>query len=142
MFLFKNSSGQGKIPGQEKREEKKKKAEETVAFANPSPRRGEAELQTCLPPLGKREARRRTREYHILTNLLHTPSGRYGLADPPEPCNPPWANVAPPARQPASTGENGMDKPEKPPCVLVWDAACCGTDHKPWLLLPAELAES
>lgn len=55
--------------GQEKRG-KKKKAEETVAFANPSQHRGK-ELQTHLPALGKREALRRTREYCILTNLLH-----------------------------------------------------------------------
>lgn len=115
------------MPGQEKRE-KKKKAEETVAFANPSQHRGEEELPDSPPCSWKARGTQKDKGIlYINQPPAHSGSG-CGPTDPPQSSVILPGLTAPPAWQP---GEKGMDEAGKQPCVSVWDAVCSGTDHKP-----------
>lgn len=127
MFLFKNSSGQGKMSEQEKQGGVVGKAEEIVAFANPSQRRGEELPDSPLCSWKARGTRENKRILHI---------------NQPPACS---GNGCSPADLPHSSGilhglttllawqpgQKGMDEAGKQPCVPVWDAACSSTDHKP-----------
>lgn len=112
--------------GQEKREGKKK-AEETVAFANPSQHRGE-ELPDSPPCSWKARGTQKDKGILCINQPPACSGSGCSLSDPPQSSVILHGLTAPPARQP---GEKGMDEAGKQLCVSVWDGAltinpeCC-----------------